>query len=114
MSCRLLSKCVPIQSDICFIRGVVYKVTCLVCDATYIGSTIRRVHDRIREHMKSSSSSVYKHLKNNCQNSTISVSILDKERDPVNLRLLEALHIKRNKPQINSREECSELDGLLF
>ena len=44
----------------------------------------------------------------------ISVKIVTRETDPVNLRLKEAFYIREQKPEINSREECSELSDLLF
>ncbi len=40
--------------------------------------------------------------------------VVTKEIDPVNLRLKEAFHIRRLKPEINNREERSELTELLF
>ena len=43
----------------------------------------------------------------------ISVKIVARETDPVNLRLKEAFYIRKQKPEINSREECSELTDLL-
>ena len=51
-----------------------------------------------------------------CQNkrNNIDVSIIDVESDPVNLRLLEALYIKKLQPSLNSREEAKELNNLLF
>ena len=36
------------------------------------------------------------------------------ENDPANLRLLEAFYIRKYKPTMNSREECSEFADLLF
>ena len=40
--------------------------------------------------------------------------VIDNHNDPVKLRLLEALEIRKLKPEINSREECAELKDLLF
>ena len=40
--------------------------------------------------------------------------IVARETDPVNLRLKEAFCIRKQKPEIDSREECSELTDLLF
>ena len=39
---------------------------------------------------------------------------LDAFDDPVNLRLYEAYYIRKHKPGLNSREECTELNDLLF
>ena len=103
---------------LCFVQNVVYQLTCNECHQSYIGSTIRRTHDRIKEHLNRSTSSVYKHFANsydveNLENK-ISVKIVARETDPVNLRLKEAFYIRKQKPAINSREECSKLTDLLF
>ena len=42
------------------------------------------------------------------------MKIVARETDPVNLRLKEAFCIRKQKTEINSREECSELTDLLF
>ena len=81
----------------------------------YIGSTIRKIHDRIKEHLNSNKSSVYKHLIS-CQDTRqdIQVSIITRDNDNVNLRLKEAFHIRKETPTINSRDECAELTDILF
>ena len=96
-------------------KNVVYKITCNRCHDTYIGSTIRMTRDRVNEHVTKPLSSIYKHLAShgNSENG-ISVKILVKDNDPVNLRLKEALCIRRKKPKINSKDECNELVDLLF
>ena len=57
-----------------------------------------------------------KHLttrhRNNSHN--IEVKVITRENDPVNLRLYEAYYIRKHKPGLNSREECTELNDLLF
>ena len=44
----------------------------------------------------------------------IDVKIIMSENDPANLRLYEAFYIRKCKPTLNSREECSEFADLLF
>ena len=99
----------------CYQRGVIYKVTCHKCLSVYIGSTIRFLHDRINEHISSSNSSIYKHLVacNNNKNN-LQVDIIDRERDPVNICLLKAIDIKKNRPSINSRDESNDMNHLKF
>ena len=69
--------------------------------------------------MTQSTSSVFSHLRA-CQQDNIdifnvTVEIITTENDPaVNLRLKEAMYIRKEKPQINTREECSELSDQLF
>ena len=104
-----------LNSDICRRRRAVYKIVCEKCNEYCIGSTIRYIHERISEHLKHNTSSVFKHLKK-CgnKNNKIDVSIIDAESDPVNLRLLEAVYIKKLQPSLNSRDEAKELCNLLF
>ena len=112
-TCKL-TNCI-ISNTKCYQRGVVYKVTCNKCLSFYIGSTIRQLHERIGEHVSGRNSSIYKHLiacDNNKNN--LKIEIIDRERDPVNIRLLEAFYIKILKPSLNSREESCEMDNLLF
>ena len=85
------------------------------CHESYIGSTVRHTHDRVKEHVTKPSSSVYKHLASHgSSESEITVKILIGDNDPVKLRLKEALYIQRKKPKINSKDECNELVDLLF
>ena len=80
--------------------------------------TIRNLHDRVKEHATRPASSIYKHFaahhKIDNINDSITVTIITKERDPVNLRLKEAYYIRKLRPEINSREERSELTELLY
>ena len=92
-----------------------YEITCIKYHESYIGSTIRHTHDKIKEHITKPSSSVYKHLADNFDNqSGRTVKILTRDNDPVNLRLKEALYIWRKKPKINNRDEYNELVDLFF
>lgn len=114
-----LNNCPIPDKKICTTTGCVYKIVCQNCRKYYIGSTKRPLHTRLLEHLKSNKSSVYQHLQK-CQPSTtthsylITTSVIDRDSDPINLRFLEALHIKNNKPQINSKEEFHFIDPLLF
>ena len=66
--------------------------------------------------MNNDNSSVKKHL-SQCQNKVykgIEIKSIVLENDPANLRLLEAFYIRKYKPTMNSREECSEFADLLF
>ena len=92
---------------------MVYEIECIKCQSKYIGSTIRFLHERAKEHINNAKSSVSRHLEM-CNNKTINIKIIIKEQDPVNLRLLEAQYIKTRRPSINSRDEYKELRDLLF
>ena len=103
------------DTNLCFVKNTVYKITCNKCQDTYIGSSIRPLHDRLKEHLKHRSSSVFKHLRN-CQkdHSELTIDVIGRNSDPVDLRILEAALIRKNNPKINSREEYTELKELLF
>ena len=104
----------PINDTLtCLSRNVVYKIKCSICGNEYIGSTIRTLHTRIKEHLTISSSSVFKHLQH-CQTHSISTHILAKDRDTLNLRLKEAIFIRKFRPTINSKAECDELKDFLY
>ena len=101
----------------CFKQNAICNILCTKCNDFYIGSTIRHLHDRIKEHFENSNSSVYKHFitcqyKPKCSKTFI--SIIAREPDPVNLRLHEAFFIRKLQPTINSRAELTELSELLF
>jgi len=52
-----------------------------------------------------------------CQNGDykgIEVKLILSENDLANLRLYEAFHIRKYKPTLISREECTEFADLLF
>lgn len=46
---------------LCFLRKCVYRLTCRGSKASYIGSTIRELHTRVREHLSRDKSLVYQH-----------------------------------------------------
>ena len=110
------ANCPISNTNLCLLRNVVYQITCNNCNQHYIGSTTRFVHDRVREHLNNDSSSVKKHI-SKCQNKVhkgIEIKTIALEKDPANLRLFEAFYIRKYKPALNSREECSEFADLLF
>jgi hypothetical protein len=113
-----LPDCPINDSKICFQQSIVYEITCCACQATYIGSTIRNLHTRTIEHLTNNASSVYKHV-NVCARDIdlrhrVKTRTLAKDRDPINLRIKEAILIKDKRPTINSREELSELALLVL
>lgn len=113
---RLSDKCPISNTGLCLRRNAVYQLTCNSCDQQYIGSTTRFIHDRVREHLNNENSSVKKHIYSwqNKDYKGIDVKIIMSQNDPANLRLYEAFHIRKCKPTLNSREECTEFADLLF
>ena len=87
---------------------VVYKFTCSSCNACYIGETARHMRTRVDEHLHSDTNShVYKHLQENptcklkCDSSCFSV--VDHASSKYQLRIKEALAIKRHNPDLNKQ-----------
>jgi len=58
MACKVLEKKPPIVNQQC----VVYRFQCNLCDASYIGYTLRHLHQRMDEH-KNKTSSIGKHYR---------------------------------------------------
>ena len=101
-----------LETSLC--SNVVYKYKCALCNECYIGSTARQFGCRISEHKGVSvrtslptankpNSAIYDHsFQTGHQTSMTSFKILDKCRDVSQLRILEALHIFRSKPTLNT------------
>jgi len=106
--------CLTAPGSTCFRSNVVYKLTCHICHLSYIGSTIRALHIRIAEHFKSERSAIYKHVREciGCTSRSWGVRVLAQGVDPVDVRLKEALLIKRFDPKLNRREELLEVQQL--
>ena len=110
-SCSM-SNC-PLQNNsLCFRKNVVYQITCDHCQQFYIGSTCRHLHIRIKEHYTTNKSSIFQH-RTQCK-STFTTKIIANDHDATNLRLREALLIKKLKPKINSRVEMEQFRDFLF
>lgn len=103
-----------LRNNLCLIKNCVYKMTCQNCQSSYIGSTTRELHTRYEEHIKQKTSSIHKHLTKcksidiNSNSKLFNIQILAKDHDPINLRIKESILIKRNKPEINAREEQAQ------
>ena len=83
--------------DICHQSSVVYRASCGLCYATYIGATVRRLHDRVREHMRAAekgdkASALGEHYNSQHprERRKISFEIVDRCRDKLRLRIKEA------------------------
>ena len=81
---------------------VIYHLTCS-CHQSYIGKTQRILAQRMQEHSKDKTSTVWKHLNDN-PGHTINFNqpdILDKADNNIKLKIKELLHIHRNNPALN-------------
>ena len=89
---------------------MVYQLKCHGCGNLYVGSTFRRLHTRFHEEITRENETIYKHIANNyTEYPTFSISIIDHDIDPINLRIREAIHIKQIKPTLNTKDELKEL-----
>jgi len=93
----------PINSHLCHAKMLVYQSKCNKCLMTYIGSTKRPFHIRIKEHLTNKSSSIYQH--NNTCGGKWSHSVIYKGYDLSTVRMREALLIRDLRPSINKKEE---------
>ena len=86
---------------------VVYKFNCAGCNSCYIGETTRHLATRIKEHTTTDKNShIYKHLQNpNCKSkyTRSCFTIIDTANTPFSLKLKEALHIRKHKPDLNKQ-----------
>ena len=100
---------------ICSDRFLVYKFSCNLCDAFYIGQTNRPISKRYNEHKrdltnKNKKNALYEHGSkvHNFSDITIShfdIDILDRSQNAVDCRLAEARLIKTLQPGINRKHE---------
>jgi hypothetical protein len=107
-----LNQCPVTDPKLCHRKNVVYQVRCTKCNSVYIGSTIRQLHIRVKEHLQSEQSSVKKHLAM-CHSTSIAVEVLAHDSDEKNLRLREAILIMDHKPDMNVKEEEKALLSLV-
>jgi hypothetical protein len=107
-----MNQCPVADPKLCHRRNVVYQIRCTKCNRIYIGSTIRQLHTRVKEHLQSDQSSVKRHLAE-CHSTSIAVEVLAHDSDEKNLRLREAILIMDGKPEMNAKEEEKVLLSLV-
>ena len=115
-SCHL-NNCPVKDAHKCLKRNIVYKIQYTKCHKFYIGSTIRHLHIRVREHLTQSTSSVYKHLlscQSELQKHSVYTTILGHHHENINLRFLEHILIKQYRPNLNLQTDFHFLDPLLL
>ena len=96
--------------------GVVYKINCRDCDASYVGQTKRLLKTRIEEHKKHISrnstqkSVITDHCLNNHEFDWENIEILDEEPILHKRLLSEMIFIKRQKNSLNLQTDTECLD----
>lgn len=103
---RNINKCslanCKLKNNECNRRMVVYECIC-DCGANYIGSTIRALHIRIKEHHATQTSAIFGH-KLVCQGNW-KTKVIANGSDQTDLRLKEAILIDQLHPKLNRKEE---------
>lgn len=109
-----IPNCPTAAKENCFKKNVVYEIRCLGCGSNYIGSTIRYLHTRIKEHLTMPESAINQHLIT-CHLSLgrICVIIIGSDIDNNNLRIREAIKIREKKPKLNRRDELTAATQLV-
>ena len=92
-----------------FVSGVVYKINCMSCSASYIGETKRRVSVRMTEHKlalrgKGHSSAAEHTLSTGHVMDFVNFSILSRDIHERRLKIKEALFINDLKPKLNDQK----------
>jgi len=101
-------------------HGVVYKITCHDCDASYIGQTKRQLRTRIKEHVsdinkKSGSPSVISEhrLRFNHDFEWDNVKIIDNELSYQKRIISEMVYIKKQQNGLNKQSDTDLLPSIL-
>ena len=108
MTTYTLANCPIRNPNICQKAHTIYCLICLNCHNVNIGSTIRPLHIRSKEHLNTRASTSHKHLikcKNNDYNFSIKIEVI--LRNVRDRRIKEALLIAKLHSQINSRLELN-------
>ena len=98
------------KSETC---GVVYKINCMSCSATYIGETKRMSKIRVKEHERDKENKSVIATHQRTENHTVdwkNIQILDREKDYTKRIISEMLHINLNHNTINRIEDTQNLN----
>jgi hypothetical protein len=81
--------------------GVVYHIKCAECESHYVGETERKLKKRLHEHHRSSSPVGHHTQETHHHFSEKDVAILHQEADWFRRGVAEAIHISRERPDLN-------------
>jgi len=99
-------------------NNVVYKISCIDCEASYVGQTKRQLKTRVREHfsnLTSKSANLSVITEHTLQTSHSfdwdNVKILDTERNYFKRLISEMLHIREQSYGLNAQKDTEMLDS---
>ena len=105
-------------------KGVVYSITCKLCNNKYVGETSRSARDRLSEHLrfannpncsyKEEALALHYTEKHSGISADFAFEILCIETNTVNRKILESYYISLIKPQINNKDECISIKQFLI
>jgi len=111
-----LNSLIKCGKDMMSQHGVVYKISCHDCDASYVGQTKRQLRTRIKEHVadinkKSGSPSVIsEHRRNfNHEFEWDNIKIMDNELSYQKRIISEMVHIKKQQHGLNKQSDTELL-----
>ena len=86
---------------------VVYRLECCGCKSIFVGQTVRHITTRIEEHRKEDTpvGQHIRHCGSESGKSEFKREIIDQASSSIDLLTLEALHIRKERPAINTRDE---------
>ncbi|EYC40069.1 hypothetical protein Y032_0631g870 [Ancylostoma ceylanicum] len=113
-----------IGEKICDLRGTVYMIKCDGCGETYIGETMKPLRKRLDEHRRALANPAsypkesfprHRTLKHtNEPPPTFTVRVLHRHLTrTLERKIMEAREIRRNGPEINTKEELKDVLGLI-
>ena len=107
---RKLESCLPslksaFSND--FKSRVVHKLSCSGCTSAYVGQTVRYLTTRIEEHKKADSPVGLHHQQCQLEGKSADLiwEIIDRSNNKTKLQILEAIHIRKEKLGLNTRDE---------
>jgi predicted GIY-YIG superfamily endonuclease len=101
-----LTRC-KLRNKDCLKSMVVYECKC-VCGASYIGSTERALHIRVKEHHSLHNSAMFQHRL--LCDGVWTTRIIANGKDLTDLRLKEAILINQRHPSLNKKEEVKHFE----
>jgi hypothetical protein len=110
--------CPKLTGTTCSTKGAVYLVTCELCGKRYCGETERSLHARLMEHRQAArnprsnpENSLGQHYASQHRNQTpeLAYRLLDIQSRTVRRKVVEAMYIMRESPELNDRSELSYL-----